>query len=269
VTVTAKLIVPIIPSLNRLISELIEPFAGLPIALAISAAVIFFIPGLAGFLVWELKENWRLYRSNRSPTLDPVVVGSHGETILRLVRPGLHSGTIPKLFARLRRARGAAANRQYEALGHVMESLRHFIERELLVVLAGSKRWDGVPIEICAVQLATNRIRFDIACPTLGGQAIAIDFAYRQASLIADITFGCSTMEATWLARLQPAQQAALADGLAGFYKRAGIERISESIDFAQFPLTWANWVEPWEQDQAGKTATPLTEIALLPHAAG
>jgi hypothetical protein len=268
VTVTAKLIVPIIPALDHLFRAPIQPLVGRPFALLVSGTIIFFIPGLAGFLVWELKENWRLYRSNRSKTLDPVVVGSHGETILRFLRPGLHSGTIPKLFARLRRAQGAAANRQYEALGHVTESLRHFIERELLAVLAGSKRCAGAAVELSAVQLATNRIRFELACSALGGQAIALDLVYRQGSLTADVSVAGGTLAATWLARLTPAQQAALADAVAGFYKLAGIERIGSSIDFAA-PLTWAAWVETWEQDQAGKAAVPLTHLPLLPHAAG
>jgi len=263
--VTAKLIVPIIPALDAVIRAPIQPLVGKPIALAISGIVIFFIPGLAGFLVWELKENWRLYCSNRSPTLDPVVVGSHGETIVRFLRPGLHSGTIPKLFARLRRARGAAANRQHEALAHVRESLRQFVERELLAFLAGSKRWAGIDIEVGEIQLATNRIRFDLKCPTLGGQAIAIDLAYRQGSLIADITLGCGAAYAPWLARLEPAQHAALSDALAGFYKRAGVERMGEAVDFASVPVTWNAWVETWEQDQAGKPAPAVTGVEILP----
>jgi len=227
--------------------------------------MFFLAPGLAGFLVWELKENWRLYCSNRSPTLDPVVVGSHGETIVRFLRHGLHSGTIPKLFARLRRARGAAANRQHEALAHVRESLRQFVERELLAFLAGSKRWAGIDIEVGEIQLATNRIRVDLECPTRGGQAIAIDLAYRQGSLIADITLGCGGAYATWLARLEPAQHAALSDALAGFYKRAGVERIGEAVDFASVPVTWNAWVETWEQDQAGKPAPAVTGVEILP----
>ena len=62
------------------------------------------IPGIFGFLAWELKENWRLYAANRPPQLKPVRVGAHGETMMRLLRPGIHSGTIPKTYAKLRRA---------------------------------------------------------------------------------------------------------------------------------------------------------------------
>ena len=81
---------------------------------------IFFLPGIFGFLVWELKENWRLYRANRAPDLKPVVIGSHGETMLRLLRPGFHSGTVPKLYAKLRRAQRkgqhAAAHKRHDGI---------------------------------------------------------------------------------------------------------------------------------------------------------
>jgi hypothetical protein len=248
VTVTAKLIVPIIPTLTTLISEPLAPMLGTPLALGAAGVAIFFLPGLAGFLVWELKENWRLYRTNRPATLQPVVIGSHGETIARFLRPGLHSGTVPKLYARLRRKRGTAAHKQAEALHHVGESLRHFVERDLLAVLAGSKRWAGTPIEAGDIPLSTNRIRFELRCPMLGGDKVCIDFALREGSL------GAGIMPGDWLGKLQPVQAAALHDALAGFYKLAGVEQM-EGTRFAEVPVTWSAWVETWERDQGGKGA--------------
>src|SRR5262249_2346914 len=56
------------------------------------------VPGIFGFLAWELRENWRLYEANRPRTLTPVVLGHHGETMRGLLRPGFHSGTVPKQF---------------------------------------------------------------------------------------------------------------------------------------------------------------------------
>ena len=87
-------------------AHFIEARAGLnPVsAVLVAGTVIWCIPGVFGFLVWELKENWRLYAANRRPNLSPVPIGSHGENMGRLLRPGLHSGTLPKRFARLRRA---------------------------------------------------------------------------------------------------------------------------------------------------------------------
>ena len=75
------------------------------VALTVATVIGTGIPGIFGFLVWELKENWKMYAANQSPTLEAEMVGSHGETVLRLLRPGFHSGTLPKLYAKLRRAR--------------------------------------------------------------------------------------------------------------------------------------------------------------------
>ena len=78
------------------------------------------LPGVFGFLVWELKSNWRLYEANRPEALGPLVVGGHGETVVGLLRPGFHSGTLPKLFGRLRthalRARGGGSSALAAAL---------------------------------------------------------------------------------------------------------------------------------------------------------
>src|SRR5439155_11246305 len=120
------------------------------VAEGIGGVVFVLLPGLAGFLVWELKENWRLYAANRPRGLRPVMVGSHGETLARLLRPGLHSGTLPKLHAKLRKAerraprhaRAAEAVRTHKAaLHHLATNVRHFIEREFLALLNASPFW--------------------------------------------------------------------------------------------------------------------------------
>ncbi|MGL4553131.1 MAG: hypothetical protein ACRC33_18350, partial [Gemmataceae bacterium] len=130
------------------------------------AAFLGLIPGVFGFLAWELKENWRLYRANESPTIDPEMVGSHGEHVINYVRPGFHSGTLPRAFSRLRRARGAAAHRAEEPLHHVEHELRRFVGRELTAPLAAH-----AAVEAGAVRLATNRVRVELLAPALGPPA--------------------------------------------------------------------------------------------------
>ncbi len=107
-------------------------------AWTLASTVIVCIPGIFGFLVWELKENWRLYAANRKKDLSPVVIGKHGETMFRLLKPGFHSGTLPKLFAKLRRAERKARSggnwrsvrKHLHALERFEISLRRYIERE-------------------------------------------------------------------------------------------------------------------------------------------
>jgi len=179
-------------------------------------------------MVWELKENWKLYASNRAANLEPVPIGSHGETVLRLLRPGFHSGTIPKLYLRLRRAeRHGQQNTVREivaALHHVEESVGRFIERELLALLRRSKGWAGLTIEAGAIRLATNRIAVTLRCPMLGPKPLEFALDYQSGWLLAGV------LESGWLPKLNADQRQTLAAALAGLYKMAGVDLTREQI---------------------------------------
>src|SRR5262249_30510870 len=120
-------------------------------AYALGWLVIFHLCDVFGFLFWEMKESWRLYRANRSPALKPLAVGSHGETVRRLLRRGFHSGTVPKLFARLRRAERRArvtgnwrrSRTCRHALHEIQEATRQFVTRELVFLVNQSTSWQG------------------------------------------------------------------------------------------------------------------------------
>jgi hypothetical protein len=237
VTVAAKLILPFSLTLIGLITAGLEPVVGRAVARMTAAAAIFLLPGLAGFLVWELKENWRLYRANQPPTLRPEIVGHHGETVLRLLRPGLHSGTLPKLYARLRRGRGLAVRRQYEALHHTRERLRQFVERGLLAVLAGSRNWGATPLSVASIQLACQRIRIELACPALAAEGVNVDLEEHGGYLVAGLA--APAFPRTWLARLTPRQVRVFKDALAGFYKLAGADLVREQVEAALPAGAW------------------------------
>jgi len=100
VTVSHKIILPLETHIQ---APLAGPFDKTTAHL-LAIAIVTSLPGVFGFLVWELRANWRLYAANRKRTLQPVIVGHHGETIIRLLKPGFHSGTLPKLFGKIRRA---------------------------------------------------------------------------------------------------------------------------------------------------------------------
>ena len=122
VTVSHKLLVPLIPHLAWILETRMGIEKGW--AWTLASAVIFSIPGIFGFLVWELKENWRLYAANRKKGLSPIIIGKHGETMVRLLKPGLHSGTLPKLFAKLRRAeRKARASGNWQPVRKYLHAL--------------------------------------------------------------------------------------------------------------------------------------------------
>jgi hypothetical protein len=228
VTVTAKLIVPIYRELYLFFSAPIEPVLGKALGGTVAATSIFLLPGLAGFLVWEFKENWRLYRANQSPTLQPEIVGHHGETVLRLMRPGLHSGTLPKLYARLRHGKGRSPRKQYEALHHLRDRLHQFLERNLLAVLAGSKSWGcSTPLTPGEIKIATDRIRLELRG---SASSVHVDFEEHGGWLVAGLTC-LGDCGQTWLGRLTPEQRTVFRDALAGFYKLAGVDVVREQIE--------------------------------------
>jgi hypothetical protein len=318
---------PVVTVSHKLMLLIAEPIAvvvkarlgiSLNRARTMTLAVLSGVPGIFGFLAWELKENWRLYRANASPNLDPEMVGSHGERIIHLIRPGFHAGTLPKLYARLRRARGSAERKGEEGLHHVEEAVRHFIDRDLIAMLAASQVWAEVKVTTGEIHLGTNRIHVELTCPVLGKVPVGIDLTNRSGWLVAGVD------EPGWLVALTSARLKAFHDALAGFYKEAGVDLVREQLDavlpsgseyefsggelvvwldvahsrgaayrldipgtpsrgigcasaelpadarsllFAQDTIAWADWVDQWERDRAGKEHEPplLPAVRLVP----
>src|SRR5258708_31508940 len=96
---------------------------GATLGVSFAAFTVLVLPGLAGFLVWEFKENWRLYRKTRPTALHEVSIGQHGETMVGFLKPGFHSGTIPKRFTKLRRAAWKADERGVAKHRHQLHQL--------------------------------------------------------------------------------------------------------------------------------------------------
>ena len=46
----------------------------------LSAGLLACVPGIFGFIAWELLANWRLYRANRPDRLRPVMLGAPAPT---------------------------------------------------------------------------------------------------------------------------------------------------------------------------------------------
>jgi hypothetical protein len=247
VTVTAKMLVPFwIPITEAFATPLM--ILGKPLAYTLATFGLHSLPGAAGFLVWELKENWRLYRANRPSTLRPVIVGHHGETLLRLMKPGIHSGTLPKLYAKLRKAERTAHRsgswlpvRKLNARLHeVEESIRHFVERELLAFLHGVPAWADCPIEVGAIDAASNRIRIELRCDKICDQPASLEFTEHAGLLQSWIA------EPGWQSQLTPEQLAAWTLAWAGFEQKAGV--------IAAEPIAWDQWVAAWDEIYSSHT---------------
>lgn len=224
VTVSHKIFLPMTPSLASVFEQV-----GLSRAEAMSAAVpiITLLPGVVGFLVWELKGNWYLYASNRSAKLRPVLVGHHGEAIGALLKIGFHSGTIPKLFAKMRRAirQGSEKAGKYrEQLRDVEHAVERFVHRELIVLLEESKTWSE-SVSISKIELGSNRIRIHLHCQSVSAVPAVIHLEEQSGWLVASVA------QQGWIDRLGPQQRELLEAALAGFYRLAGVELCREQIE--------------------------------------
>lgn len=232
VTVSHKIMLPLIPMLFREFRSTLEPLFGRAIADALAGATIFLLPGVFGFLVWELKENWKLYEANRSRRLRPLVIGHHGETMARLLQPGFHSGTIPKLFARLRRAhrkptvdgRRPSTRKYREGLDRVRHEVEHFIDRELIDLLALSRDFGGLALDVSGVELGTNRVDVRVHNRDAAGVPLVIRFEDQSGWIVASLP------QPGWLDQLSHPAREAFADALAGLYKRAGVDLVREQL---------------------------------------
>jgi hypothetical protein len=229
VTVAHKVMLPFIPTLAGVFVSLTFDK---PLAYTMATVIITCTPGLFGFLVWELKENYRLYAANRSPELRPVLVGSHGETVLRLMRPGFHSGTVPKAFARLRRAvhrtnprkRAAREDKQRTTLHHVEEALQHFVEFDLLYFLDQSGRFEGTGLRLGHIVLGLHSIQIQLTQPAAAAGGIWVEFEEGGGRLTATIR------DEGLLGSLDGDRRRVLRNALIGFYKKVGVTLIRTQV---------------------------------------
>jgi hypothetical protein len=193
---------------------------------------IFHLPDVFGFLFWEMKENWSLYRANRPRVLRPVAVGSHGETVRRLLQPGFHSGTIPRLYARLRRAEQGALEtgnrRDVRAVRHALRetagAITLFVSGELVSLVRQASSWQCVGLGVGRVALTSNRIRVALNHAGYMGTPVRLEFEVIAGWLVAGIG------DPGWLGRLSAEQARALTTALASLYKLAGVDLVREQL---------------------------------------
>jgi hypothetical protein len=234
VTVSHKIILPTAYPLAKALEKLgIESVR----AGTLAGTIVTCIPGIFGFLAWELKENWRLYRANRSLVLKPVRVGSHGETFTQLLRPGFHSGTLPKLFARVRKSARRARERgrivpiplpkDRENAQHLQEDVAAFIDRELVNLLNQHPAWADTPVAVGDVELASARIRIELRREGLSAECdeqAVLTFDQRDGYVIATIT------RVAWIADLPETKAELLRVALLALYKLAAVDLVTEHV---------------------------------------
>ncbi len=235
VTVSHKILLPFIPMLAGILATAMEK----GFAYTVATVVITSIPGIFGFLAWELRENWQIYAANRPKHLRPVAVGKHNETVRRLLLPGLHSGTIPKRFARLRAAGEKArvsgdwtgVHKQLRVFEELELCVRRFVEREFVWFLVEGGFTSPRAIQVGSIQLTTNRIALEVKFEDTTEAPLVIEIDAREGRLLAKIA------SAGAIERLSPVERDTLAVALLGLYKAAGIDLVRREIE-SQLPRT-------------------------------
>jgi hypothetical protein len=214
------------PLVGQLAAYLTEPGAGLLVM-----GTLWLLPDACTFLFWEMRENWRLYRANRPDALRPVPVGDHGETVRGLLHWGFHSGTVPRLYAKLRAAEREATRtdvwrdaRTYRAaLRAVAEAVGRFVTRDFVEVLNDRESgWSGPPLTVGKVLLGTNRIRLELEAADAA--PAWLEWEDRSGWLVA------GWAEPGFLAALSDDQVRVFGNALAYLYKRAGVDLARERV---------------------------------------
>jgi hypothetical protein len=237
VTVSHKIILPMLPTLLAALRTPLLPL-GAVFANTVAGTTCFLLPGVFGFLAWELKENRRIYRAALPEKLEPVRLGGHGETMTGLLVPGFHSGTVPKLWTRLRRTARRIARREpfwklaaraysrsMTEVHHVEEAIERFVERELIALLARTPRWTGPALEVGRVRIGSNRVSVELVPEE--GATCAIAFEEQSGFILANVA------DPGFVAALDPPLRAVFADALGGLYALAGVDFVREELDLA------------------------------------
>lgn len=233
VTVAHKMILPGLLLMQREMVRILQPYLGIALAEFITWFNIFFIPGIFGFAVWELKENWRLYLSNRRPLLTPGAVGTHGESVARLLRPGFHSGTLPKLFRRLRLLehqppsfhRFSSRRAVRAQLEHVELAIRNFVDRELIRLLELCPVWQDFGLECGEIHPSSNSFQVEIYCTRLGERPFALLFQEQSGWVVAGVA------SPGFLSFASADQLRSFQHALEGFYRKCGIDMVREQLE--------------------------------------
>ncbi|MEE2755352.1 MAG: hypothetical protein VYA30_01770 [Myxococcota bacterium] len=228
VTVSHKIILPLTKTLITLFATPLVPVFGVVIGNAVATATVVLLPGVFGFLVWEFKSNWRLYQANQGGGFKTEIIGDHSETMLRFMKPGFHSGTLPSLYQKLRRAQSLEQSKKRikfeDGLHHVEAAIRRFTERFLLKSLSMAPSPALWRTKISKIGLSSRRITVEIA---RGPDEKPFQVAFEEKSgwLVVGI------LQPGWVGTLDGPGTGWFTAALTGYYKLAGVDLVREHLE--------------------------------------
>lgn len=233
VTVSHKLLLPLTGVLAEATGWSIEA----------AGTFIMAVPGVFGFIVWELKENWRLYAANRPRALQPAVIGHHGETMRGYLRPGFHSGTLPRVYRKLRTAAGRArltnaarpAAPVPDPRHAIADTVRPFLDHEFVGLLRAAKAWRPLAPAVGTVRVHVHSVRATVTVAGHPDDPLGLLFTLDGDRVV------LTTDRPAWRADLDPEQATALETALAGLAARG-------AAGDPDRPVAWAEWSAYWQR---------------------
>ena len=158
-----------------------------------------------------------------------------------LLRPGFHSGTVPKLYRKLRKAdhRGnrAAATRRHHDLQHAAEGVRRFLERELIPLLGCDPAWSGLAVREVRFGCQRTVVEFD------GAIRFAVAFENRDGRISASVEASLESLAIPQREALVAALSGAFDMGAAEFLDDRERTPAGEALSRTN---TWSEWVARW-----------------------
>jgi hypothetical protein len=277
VTVSHKILAPMWIAMN--LHGFLADRMNAAMADVMTFLIVTLTPGIFGYLIWELKENWRLFAANRSKTLDPAFVGSHGESLPRLLRPGLHSGTIPKRFAKLRRAERKATmaggdpravRKHREVLHHIELDLRRYIEREFIAWYVADRGWTYPCPEVREIHLATNDTSAEVVMPG------AVEGPFVMTFQLVDGRIHLKLSGTVCTKNLSNSARKILSATIINVLKTGGVELFdcfgeatsaddaSPKHDIGLWNISWPEWVATWETNLDVRDTAPWVRLCAI-----
>jgi hypothetical protein len=114
--------------------------------------------------------------------------------------------------------------RYEEKLHHAIVDVKHFIERELLVLLEESHHFRDKRVSLQNIQVACNSIRITLACEDSDNGPLVLAFQEQSSWLMVGI------LEPGWIVELKDWHRRTLQLAIAGFYKLAGVDIVREQL---------------------------------------
>lgn len=205
------------------------------------ALIVSFLPAaFLTFIIWELKENRKLFFLNRPPEITAAPITKQGQTLSDILNPSNYGHTLPAIYAKLRKFERDAqttgdwvhSRKQRELLEDINSALQEFLKREFLPVLSNCIYWKDNPLAISDIRLGHNNIfmKFKKANSKF---SITLLFEWASGWVRTQVIDQEGSDE------LNEDQHHSFESALLGLYKKSGVDLVHSQLEkaLAQFPV--------------------------------